>query len=67
MLEQRQLRIAAILADFHTRQAEFMTEEAIGKRKDADETLRKLVTLDDILDEMMDRMICRRISVWRRR
>ena len=66
MLEQRQLRIAAILADFHTRQAEFMSEEAIRKREDADATLEKLVTLDDSLAAMMESMICRRISPWRR-
>ena len=66
MLEERQLRIAAILADFHERQAEFMTEEAIRKREDATIALQKLGNLDDVLDAMMNSMICRRISPWRR-
>jgi len=66
MLEQRQLRIAAILADFHEKQAEFITVEAIAKREDAEETMRKLGDLDKVLDAMMDTMICRHISPWRR-
>lgn len=65
MLEERQLRIAGILADFHERQAEFMTEEATRKREDANILIAKLSTLDDILNRMMETMICRRISVWR--
>ena len=60
------MRIAAILADFHERQAEFISEEAIKKREDADKTLQKLVTLDDRLNAMMESMICHRISPWRR-
>jgi hypothetical protein len=67
LLEERQLRIAAILADFHERQAEFMSEEAIRKREAAEETSRKRTLLDDRLDAMMNSMICHRFSPWRRR
>lgn len=65
LLEERQLRMAAILADFHTRQAVFISEEAIKAREDANVTLAKLTTLDDELDAMMDSMICHRINPWR--
>ena len=65
VLENRQLRIAAILADFHARQAVFITEEAIKAREEAEVTLARLVTLDDELDAMMENMICNRISPWR--
>jgi hypothetical protein len=67
MLEERQLRIAAILADFYVRQSEFMTEEAIKMREERTETLRKRTLLDERMDAMMDTMICRRASPWRRK
>ena len=65
LLEERQLRMAAILADFHTRQAVFISEEAIEAREEANVTLAKLGTLDAELDAMMDSMICHQISPWR--
>jgi len=65
LLEERQLKMAAILADFHTRQEVFISEEAIKAREETNATLAKLVTLDDELDAMMDSMICHRISPWR--
>ena len=66
-LEERQLRMVAILADFYVRQAKFMSEEAIKMREERTETLRKRTLLDERMDAMMDTMICHRISPWRRR
>jgi hypothetical protein len=65
-LEERQSRITAILADFHERQAEIMTGEAIRKREDANIARNKLVTLHDYLNAMMNSMICQGVSPWRR-
>jgi len=65
LLEERQLRMAAILADFHTRQAIFISEEATKAREEANVTLERLATLDNVLDEMMASMICHGISPWR--